>query len=162
MKAKITINDVEKEITITEEQAKVLGFNFSKIWKPESCEPYWFVGDDGEIYKEFWADTMDDIYRWETGNCKQTEAECEFKREKEKVETELENFAKEHNEPIDWGDFRPEKFYINWDYGENEIVFPSNITYKGNDIYYSSKKIAEAAVKAVGEDRVKKYYLEVK
>ena len=161
MKAKMTINDVEKEIEITEEQAIDFGFKFSKVWKPESCEPYWFVGDDGEIYKEFWSDTMDDIFRWETGNCYQTEAECEFKLEKAKVETELRNFAKEHNEPIDWKDDDQPKYFICWAIFENEITTDKIFYYKHKDIYFSSEKIAYVAVIAIGEDRVKKYYLEV-
>ena len=32
---------------------------------------------------------------------------------------------------------------------------------KQNDIYFSSKEIAEQAVKEIGEERIKKYYFEV-
>ena len=34
--------------------------------------------------------------------------------------------------------------------------------YKGNDIYFTSSEIEKNAVKEVGEDRLKKYYFEVK
>lgn len=130
-----------------------------KVWKPKHGESYYYIADDGCIYEETWTGDKEDIYRWETGNCKQTEAECEFKREKAKVETALENFAKEHNEPIEDG--KNYRFFIVWAYEEQEIGIRLVIFYKGSNIYFSSKEIAEAAVKEVGEEKVKKYYLGV-
>lgn len=50
-------------------------------------------------------------------------------------------------------------FYYNCTYKRFDI----NLVYgtKGNAIYFSSKEIAEQAVKEIGEERIKKYYFEV-
>ena len=159
--AEIIINGEIRRVEVTDELRKIFEFDYLKVWKPKNREKYRFITDEGQIDYDFWDNDETDIFRWETGNCKQTEAECEFKREKEKVETELRNFAKEHNEPIDWKDDDQPKYFICWAIFENEITTDKIFYYKHKDIYFSSEKIAEAAVKAIGEDRVKKYYLEV-
>jgi len=80
-----------------------------------------------------------------------------FAIEKAKVIAELKWFAKENN-----------KVGINWTYCiyyvyENDSIITynhSNII-KSNTVYFSSEEIAKAAIKTIGEDRLKKYYFEI-
>ena len=163
MKATIRLNGKEKEIEITEEQVEAFGFEFPKVWKPVNGDTYWFIDNSGRICSGI-RDDDDTVYkyRWKTSNCYQTKAECEFEREQAKVEAALKNFAKEHNEPIEWGKCDQFRFFIGWNFYNAQICIKSRDGYlKDKNIYFSSEEIAEAAVRAVGADRVKKYYLEV-
>ena len=117
-----------------------------KVWKPEINEKYYYVRSDGGIDYSIWNNDKCDNNSYTIGNC--------FK--------ELKRFAQEHNTlEINWNDIDQEKyyFYYNCTYKRFDI----NLVYgtKGNAIYFSSKEIAEQAVKEIGEERIKKYYFEV-
>jgi hypothetical protein len=88
------------------------------------------------------------------------------------ITKQLRDYAKEHNEPIDWRDYSQRKYFIGWDFTDKEISISWDFTdkeisiswyssFKGSDIYFSSEEIAEAAVKEIGVFDVKKYYLGV-
>lgn len=132
-----------------------------KVWKPEIGDEYFYVKTNGEIGSAGWDDIVDKD-RYAHGDCFRTKEEAKFTVEKLKVIAELKRFAQKHNEEkIDWNDIDQEKyyFYYNCTYKRFDI----NLVYgtKGNAIYFSSKEIAEQAVKEIGEERIKKYYFEV-
>jgi hypothetical protein len=132
-----------------------------KVWKPEIGDEYFYVKTNGEIGSAGWDDIVDKD-RYALGDCFRTKEEAKFTVEKLKVIAELKRFAQKHNEEkIDWNDIDQEKyyFYYNCTYKRFDI----NLVYgtKGNAIYFSSKEIAEQAVKEIGEERIKKYYFEV-
>ena len=100
-----------------------------------------------------------DIWRINHGHAKRTSEEVQFQIERDAVLYELSKFA----EPKDavWDGTEPHCL-ITWDFWEGGISVKSICTYKGNDIYFSTEEDAEKAIQAVGEERIKKYYLEVK
>lgn len=139
----------------------------NKDWKPQPEEEYWTFDSCGRVVRII-CDSPDcpyhefDEWNIKSGFRYKTEEEAEFAKEKMFVTQELQDFADEHNEKeLDWKGFIQCKYFIRYDYSLNTIVVPYNTCIKGNDIYFSSEEIARAAVEAVGEDRVKKYYLGV-
>lgn len=106
---------------------------------------------DGKIYNY-------DVFNITHGYAKRTSAEVEFQIERDAVLYELSKYA----EPKDavW-DGTKSHCLITWDFWEGGISVKSICTYKGNDIYFSTKEDAEKAIQAVGEERIKRFYLGV-
>ena len=131
-----------------------------KVWKPKNNEKYYFIYSQGKLSNTIWNDSSMDASLYAIGNCFRTKKEAEFAIEKQKVITELKRFSQEHNEKIDWED-KSWKYCITYDYAINKVTYISALTSKRNDIYFSSKEIAKQAIKAIGADRLKKYYFKV-
>lgn len=136
-----------------------------KVWKPKNRERYYFINHGANEcidYYDWDNDSLDDNL-YSIGNCFRTQEEAEFALEKQKVHTELKRFALEHNETeIDWNDSDQKKYYLMYDYYENRIFTSYNKFTKTPIVYFTSKEIAEQAVEAIGKERLKKYYFEVK
>lgn len=131
----------------------------SKVWKPDVEEEFYTLFGDGSIYKLTWLNIADRVKRYEIGNCFKTEEEAKFALEKLKVITELKRFAIEHNEgEIDWNDNKQYKYTLCFDHDENCVKW---VQYQHAHIYFTSREIAEQAIKEIGEERLKKYYFEV-
>lgn len=152
------INELEKQLTELKEE---LNNPESKVFKPEYGEIYYYIYSVGVIDYDDWLDTAVNISRYAIGNCFATSEEAEFEIERLKVITELKRFAEGHNEPIDWNDRQTVVHYIAYDYLDKEVCIYFTLDVKSNDIYFSSKEIANQAVKEISEDRIKKYYLMV-
>lgn len=99
-----------------------------------------------------------DTIRIKHGYAKHTEEEVQFQFERDAVLYELSKYA----EPKDreW-DGSNNHWHIYWNYKKGEIGFDLRCNCKHNDIYFASREDAEKAIQAVGESRIKKYYLEV-
>lgn len=134
----------------------------SKMWKPNYGRKYFYINDCGAIINSKWYDDVIDTYRYEIGNCFKTKEETEFALEKVKVETELRRFAEENNEhEIDWKD-RREKYFIYYDYIKEIISTSYKFSFRRTSApFFTSKEIAEQAIKSIGEERLKKYYFGV-
>lgn len=136
----------------------------NKVWKPESDEEYYYSYSDGTIEEATWDNLSIDNNRYTIGNCFKTREEAEFAMEKQKVITELKRFALEHNEKeIDWNDSNKWKSRLVYNHCERSIdVVSDSYFLQVTSIYFSSRAIARSAVKEIGEERIKKYYFEVK
>ena len=136
----------------------------NKVWKPEENETYYYICSYCNIEKDTYYDIniKNNIHknRYAIGNCFKTKEEAEFALERQKVITELKRFALEHNDKeIDWSDGKPKwLIYSN----RNHVGFKYVNLLKENNIYFTSEKITQAAIKEIGEERLKKYYFEVK
>lgn len=136
----------------------------NKVWKPDVEEEFYTLFGDGSIYKLTWLNIADRVKRYEIGNCFKTEEEAKFALEKLKVITELKRFAIEHNEgEIDWNDNKQYKYILCFDHDENcvNIDMLTWVQYQHAHIYFTSREIAEQAIKKIGKERLKKYYFEV-
>ena len=129
----------------------------SKVWKPEREEEYYDIHDTG-IGGYVWYDSHFDNNNYAIGNCFKTREEAQNAVERLKIRAELQRFADEHNEPIDWKNRNTAKWYIRFNY-DDEIVECSRVRAVRDtfQIYFTSEEVAEAAVQSVGEDRIKKY-----
>lgn len=133
----------------------------AKVKKPEYGDTVYYIDYIGRIRKRTWINDEYALDMWELGNIFFTKKESEFAREKRKVEVELERYAKEHNdsekEAWDGNNFH---FEIACGYLSKECICVSTNTgpYRGESItYFTSKEIAEGAIKSVGKDRILKY-----
>ena len=89
-----------------------------------------------------------------------TPEELEFKIESMKVYEELKRFAKDFTNE-EWLDIRIKKTFFYFSFTSSSIHFANDLYCKRHDLYFESEEKAEEAVKAVGEERVKKYYFGV-
>ena len=122
---------------------------------------YYFVDNAGLIVKDifYMGDNTASMYRVAHGNAFRTYEEAEFKRERDAVLYELNRFAEPKGRIWDNNLLH---YFIGWTYvGENEICVGASVMVKRNDIYFASKNDAEKAIKTVGEERIKKYYLQM-
>lgn len=136
----------------------------NKVWKPEENETYYYLYSYGNIEKATCANSNMNKNRYAIGNCFKTKEEAEFALEKQKVITKLKRFALEHNkEKIDWNNSKM-KYFLYFNHEKNCIVITYSCIhqYICEPIYFTSEKIAQAAIKEIGEERLKKYYFEVK
>lgn len=132
-----------------------------KPWKPEDEEPYYFAIGNGHVLKEYYKPAALDNARYSLGNCFPTKEAAEFAVEKLKVIAELKRFAEEHNEEIDWKNIKQKKHCITYCHLKGEFEIDVWNTWTTGGIYFSSEEIAKAAIEAIGEERLKKYYFEV-
>ena len=143
----------------------------SKVWKPKNNEGFYIINQNGDVdYIVGLNSTFDISYddyltsrqnKYEIGNCFPTKEKAEFAVERLKVIAELKRFAQEHNEKeIDWHEDCA-KFFIYYSFSYNCIKCDCTFTMKNQNIYFTSEAIAQQAIDAIGEDRIKKYYLEV-
>lgn len=137
----------------------------NKVWKPEENEKYYYLYSYGKIDEDTWDNTNTDRIRYEIGNCFKTKEEAEFALERQKVIMELKRFALEHNEKeIDWSNRCQNKYFLYFNHDKNRIMISYYYIYQYicEPIYFTSEKIAQQAIKEIGEERLKKYYFEVK
>lgn len=135
----------------------------NKVWNPEENETYYYSYSDGNIEKATCDNLNVDKNRYAIGNCFKTKEEAEFALEKQKVITELKRFALEHNEEdIDWNDSNQRKCFLSYQHDKNIIFIDFYYSVQIYNIYFTSEEIAQAAIKEIGEERLKKYYFEVK
>lgn len=135
----------------------------NKVWKPEENETYYYSYSYGNIDEDTWDSANEDRNRYVLGNCFKTKEEAEFALEKQKVIMELKRFALEHNkEDIDWNDSKQRKYFLSYQHDKNIIFIDYYYYYQSCSIYFTSEEITQAAIKEIGEERIKKYYFEVK
>lgn len=153
------IKELENELSELREELNKTG---TKVFKPKFGDTYYYICVYGEVREEVWTDTEFDKAVYALGNCFETREEAKFEVEKLKVIAELKRFAMEHNEPMDWRDENQKKYFICYDCGKNKMMYIDYWnTLKNDNIYFSSAEIAEQAIKTIGEERIKKYYLGV-
>ena len=136
----------------------------SKVWKPEKDGHYYYYDNDGRTYQSSYCEDSIDKRRLEFGNCFKTQEEAKHMAEKLRVIKELRDFALENNaEEIDWRDKCTTKYFISYDFDDKKIQFVG-YTFRNFlpfEIYFTSKEIAQKAIKTIGADRIKKYYFDI-
>ena len=131
----------------------------------------WKVGDNyfyhnstGEVFEGAISTTYagnihnNDIVRITHGYAKHTEEEVQFQIERDKVIYELSKY--EESKDAVW-DGKTNHFYICYIATQNIVSVDYSWAIKSNDIYFASREDAKKAITEVGEERVKRFYLEV-
>lgn len=134
-----------------------------KVWKPNKNEKYCYIGGDGDIYHTVNVNLTTDDCIFSIGNYFKTDEEAEHMVEKLKVIKELQDFAFENSdEEIDWYDKEQDKWEISYKDSNVEPICNNYYRTQAFNIYFTSLEIAKEAIKKIGEDRIKKYYFDVK
>ncbi len=115
----------------------------------------------GTIMPAIWHNVDSDWNRERIGNVFLTEEDAKFAIERLEVIAELKKYAKEFSDE-EWEKTNLPKYYLYFDCNNYVISIGSMCFSKRNDIYFETEEKAQEAIEAVGEDRVKKYYLGVK
>lgn len=137
----------------------------NKVWKPNIGENYFFITSSLEVNKFTNEGDMVDESIISSYNCFKTEEEAQHMIEKLKVIKELQNFALENRDKeISWDEDSRYKFYIYFDYKWKTIRITWATVTHGSpfNIYFASEKAIHDAIDSIGEDRIKKYYFDVK
>lgn len=136
--------------------------NKSKVWKPTNGEHYWVINSAGYASELAWDNDEVDNKYFALGNCYQSEEDANFAVEKQKVLVELQRYADEHNEgKLSWEDWSENKYYIYYDHYSGKLDIHSNQFLQSNVTYFTSDRIGYDAIKAVGEDRIRKYLFNI-
>lgn len=133
-----------------------------KSRKRHMNEIYYSICPNGNIVSSVEKNTFYDDNCWKFGNYYNTVIEAEFAKQKQLVYQKLKKYALEHNtEDIDWENYLQIKYFIYYNTKSNDLgimdVSKRKIT---GQVYFTSEKIAENAIKDIGEDRIKKYLFE--
>lgn len=134
-----------------------------KRWRGERNNHYYFISGAGGIGKGREDKVAYDSNRYQLGNYFRTEEEAEFELNKRLVYQELKDYAFEHNEgEIDWENHEQEKWVLSYN---SQIKFLgcylTSVISDIGQIYFSSRKIAQEAVEAIGKDRIEKYLFNI-
>lgn len=127
----------------------------NKRWRAGKDKSYYYITAGGAAYISSEVDTSTDDIRYELGNYFKTEDEAMFEVERIKVIAELKEWATPAKD-FDWDDNRQNKYVIGFE--DNHIEVSYNYEYQVCDLYFKSEEIARDAIRAVGEDRIIKYY----
>lgn len=132
-----------------------------KYWKPKEDEIYFIVGSEGmPKLRNFHKTNITSVYNIELGNCFKSKEEAKHMAEKLRVIHELQKFAYENNEKeIDWN--IPQKRYM-LIYDKGICVCWTVLKQIPLDIYFTSPSVAWKAVKTIGQERIEKYYFDIK
>lgn len=160
---RVSLVEAEKQIQdIREELDKLDKIEIepeSRRWKPKCGQRYYYITPDGRIFNDLWVGNRYDLLKFAIGNCFETKEEAEFEVERLKVIAELKEFAEPNDSP--W-DGCKSHYHIGCCGDTKHIEISGNLIYRLPTIYFESREKAEEAIKAVGEDRIKKYCLRVK
>lgn len=134
-----------------------------KSRKRHMNEIYYSICPNGNIVSSIEKNTFYDDNCWKLGNYYNTIKEAEFAKQKQLVYQELKKYALEQNTgEIDWENYLQFKYFIYYNTKSNDLgimdVSKRKIT---GQVYFTSEKIAENAIKDIGEDRIKKYLFEI-
>lgn len=122
-------------------------------WMPRENEIYYCLFGGGTSYAWKWHGNIDDGARYSIGNVFHARAEAEFAAERLKVLAEMR----------EWAGHGYNGAYIYYHRPSDEIMIDwnGNSTYWFGDIRFKCVDDAENCIKAVGKDRIKKYYFMV-
>lgn len=154
----IVINGRKAELT--EDQLKKLGIAISKRERVGQDEYYYYVGLGGGVCE--WTDghfeADDKLY--ESYNYFTSRDEAEAYARVLDTEKELRHFAEDHNKiEFDWEDDLEKKWYMRYDCINDAIMVDFCFYFKnGRTIYFAGEDIAKAAIKKIGEHRIKEYF----
>lgn len=164
-----TFNDLIDQITEWNQSKKELETSNNqrrnnKRWKPKYGEQYYDISWNGYVNEYTWRDFNNTSSSFALSNIFKTREEAEFELERRKVMVELEDYAREHNDKMDWNNDCQTKYYIGFiNNEEKEIYIGQALLCKiFGVIYFSSEEITQKAIRAVGKDRIKKYLSNVK
>lgn len=124
-------------------------------WRAEKNGDYYFVNAEGRVYLDKEDGMVDDDMRYAIDNYFRTKEQAEFEAERLRVISELRKCATPPSE-FDWDSCEERKYTILLE--SNEVKIDFFCFYQSSDLYFKTKEQAEEAIRAVGKDRIIKYY----
>lgn len=163
MEIEETIKQAKQDIDELNQNVKEIKKEIEKMrlpqgrWKPRLGETYYYL-DDCFVISTIWDNSKKDFDRWHIGNCFKTPKDIYFIGERLQVIAELQEFAEPEDREWDMNNMH---YYLSYSYIEDKIVHGISQCHRANDIYFETEEDLYKAVKYVGADRIKKYYLRI-
>ena len=133
---------------------------FLQGFRPKHNEKYFYINGRGEVDFSYNNNSTYDHMCYSIGNCFKTEEEAKFEVEKLKINAQLKRMAKAWNTcEIDWEDGEKPKYHISYC---GRVTWCVSYCIKFNDVYFLDEEACKRAIELVGEERLEKYYFEVK
>ncbi len=142
LEAKIT--GLKEEIEEIEEEQEDKKF-------PQNGDNYFFIISIGLISEDVYDGNITDLQRLVIGNMFKTKEEAEFEVERLKVIKELKEFSTKFER-------NDENYYLVFWANDNFVGVMLEDEMRLDVLYFESMEKAREAIKAVGEDRIRKYY----
>lgn len=123
---------------------------------PQFGDEYYTLCGDTVINRYSWDNDMWDKDRASIGNCFRTKEEAEFVLERLRVLAKMQKFA----EPFGakwYGNAG--HYYIFYSGRDKCLDVDNNLLMRSSKLYFTSEKRARECIEAVGEDRIKKFYI---
>lgn len=115
-----------------------------KRFKPKMKQVYHSVNSIGGKEQDIWTNHKLDNYRYEVGNCFETEADLDHAEAVRKARVKIENST--DFEPS-WEDEEQEKWVVYYDYQDKELHASSHTFIRDyGQVYYASEEEAEQAI----------------
>jgi len=126
---------------------------------PQDGDDYYFLVSEGLIDDSFFivGDSVSE-HRLSIGNCFKTREEAEFEVERLKVIAEMKKFAESEDREWD-GENEHWMLYIDT---HGDVNYGYNNLYRYAHIYFETQEKAKECVESIGEDRIRKFYLQIK
>ena len=129
-------------------------------WKPNSCDPYYYIDAFGNVLSQIKSEHYSDNAFWENYNCFQTREQAEQEAEKILVRRQLEDIARRLNKgrKIDWSNEDQTKSFIFLDCKTQLIERDGNLRNKIQGVVYClDNNFRKIAIQEIGEERLIKY-----
>lgn len=167
--AKNTISQEEYERRLKDLQDEIEELKKIKIEEPKKTEIW--TPKTGENYYHYYAghaslatntNTSIDSARFYDFEYYKTDEEAMYRANTKRYTEMFRRYVEEHSKPLKWTYIGTNKWYIEWSFYDNDIIFDCYSKIKAQGVIYaSSKEILEDAIKFVGKDNVIKYVLGV-
>ena len=150
------INKIKEYLANLEKMLKE--FEYER-WKPNSCDPYYYIDAFGNVLSQIKSGHYSDNAFWENYNCFQTREQAEQEAEKILVRRQLEDIARRLNkgQEINWNDNNQLKYNIGFDFPLDIISIGAIYRKLQGSVYCLSDKFKDVAIQEIGEERLKKY-----
>lgn len=149
-----------KQLRAIEEVTKILDAAFDAHYEPQDGETYYYMWGTGKgDCGVFDSNKEKDLMRLAVGNYFKTAEERDAAVEYLKIVAALKAFAYDNNDVIDWDDHTQKKYKLCWNREKGCVDTTWSKRKITDGIYFSSHEVAMDAVAAIGEDKIKKYYL---
>ncbi|MBS4461216.1 hypothetical protein JXA27_01365 [Aerococcaceae bacterium zg-B36] len=158
----VRLKEIREEYNLSQKELAELKVKVAQLEKAleehsdewNDGDTYYFLDSDGDVLIDYWNAIDVDKNRLSIGNVFKTKEEAEFEAEARKVYHELKKFSRPFvKHKYNW--------VIEYDLYDNDLSFVDMREFRMSVLYFESEEIAQEAIDAVGEDRVKKYYLRV-
>lgn len=150
---------LKKEIKNLENKINELENKGNNNYKRLRYNNYWFVDNIGI---NCYADKNDrvDNFCYSIGNYFETEEQAKNYKEKLLIEQELKDIAMELNkgEKIDWENDNQYKYYLYYNFSNNEISYRAYMVIKLQGIIYClDENFKDVVIERIGEERLTRY-----
>ena len=147
------IEELENEVN----SPKFEGIKKGVRWQPIFGQRYFYLDDSGVIRCVEWQYDDEDKFHFNTGNCFKTEQEAKEYKENLLTKQALKDLALELNEmeSVDWDNHEQWKFYIYFNYSENQLCTHFHALGQNLSVTYClNKDFLDIAKDRIGEEKL--------